>query len=113
MPTPTPLLALAPRAALATIVLPARLDVHTVNWLIAETGTIIQRGASDVVFDGRDVRHTDHAGMRALEEACELVRAATAGCAVAASTALRVVFELAADGNLPAPEPTWIIEEAA
>lgn len=50
-------------ASTSTVVLPSRLDVHTVDDVAARVGHILRSGATWLSIDAGDVRHTDRAGL--------------------------------------------------
>lgn len=54
----------------STVVLPSRLDVHTVDELAARVEHIIRGGAERLIIDAAKVCHTDQAGLEFVRRMC-------------------------------------------
>ena len=79
----------------STVVLPSRLDVHSVDQLAGRVEHILRSGATWLTIDAGGVRHTDHAGLEFVRRLChDLDRNGIACLVEDMSLALRIALEL-------------------
>ena len=78
----------------STVVLPSRLDVHTVDELTAHVEHMIRAGADRLVIDAADVCHTDQAGLEFIRRLWDLERHGVSYEVDGMSLAVRIALEL-------------------
>lgn len=79
----------------AAVVLPSRLDVHTVDELAARIEHMLRGGATWLTIDATKVRHTDQAGLEFVRHLCrDLDRYGVAYLVDGMSLTVRIALEL-------------------
>lgn len=86
---------MAIRTGSAAVVLPSRLDVHTVDELATRVEHMVRSGATWLTIDADDVRHIDRAGLEFVRCLCRDLDAHDVSYAVGGmSLTMRIALEL-------------------
>ena len=84
-----------PTGSTSIVVLPSRLDVHTVDELAARVERTLRTDAGQLIIDARQVRHADLAGLEFVQGLCRDLEASGVSYLVEdMSLTVRIALEL-------------------